>query len=75
MDEPLLNPEEGLAPHSQEAEEALLGAILINNDALLEVASFLRADDFFFLRNQYVWEAMMRLQERNEVIDSLTLIE
>ncbi|GIK62934.1 MAG: replicative DNA helicase [Chloroflexota bacterium] len=75
MDEPLLNPEEGLAPHSQEAEEALLGAILINNDALFEVASFLRADDFFFLRNQYVWEAMMRLQERNEVIDSLTLIE
>lgn len=75
MHEPILNPEESLAPHSQEAEEAALGAVLINNDALLEVAAFLRADDFFFLRNQYVWEAMMRIQERNEVIDNLTLME
>lgn len=75
MDESLLNPEEGLAPHSQEAEEALLAAVLINNHALLEVAAFLRADDFFFLRNQYVWEAMMRLQERDEMIETLTLID
>ncbi|MBI5929146.1 MAG: replicative DNA helicase [Chloroflexi bacterium] len=75
MDEPQFNSEESLAPHSQEAEEAVLGAVLINNDALFEVAAFLRADDFFFLRNQYVWEAMMRIQERNEAIDSLTLMD
>lgn len=68
-------PIETLAPHSQEAEEALLGAVLINNDALIEVSAIIKAEDFFFLRNQYVFEAMLRLDERREIIDNLTLGE
>jgi len=64
-----------LAPHSQEAEEALLGSILINPDAFFEVASFLTSSDFFILRNGWIWEAMQRLSERGEIIDYLTIIE
>lgn len=64
-----------MAPHSQDAEEAVLGSILINPDAYFEVASFLKPEDFFILRNAWVWEAMSRLHERGEVIEYLTVIE
>ncbi len=64
-----------VAPHSQEAEEALLGSILANPSSYLEVASFLSSGDFFILRNGWVWEAMQRLYERNEIIEYLTVVE
>jgi replicative DNA helicase len=61
------------APYSQEAEEALLGAVLINPNAFMTVASFLRYDDFYFLRHSYIWQAMERLHERKDGIDNITL--
>ncbi|HLA41816.1 MAG TPA: replicative DNA helicase, partial [Aggregatilineales bacterium] len=64
-----------IAPHSREAEEALLGSILINPEAYYEVAAFLMTEDFFILRNAWVWEAMQRLNERGEVTEYLTVIE
>jgi replicative DNA helicase len=64
-----------MAPHSVEAEEAVLGSILLNPEALFDVASFLQADDFFIVRNGWVWEAIVRLQERNEQIDYITVVE
>ena len=39
------------APYSQEAEEAVLGAVLTNPNAFLSIAAFLRAEDFFFVRH------------------------
>jgi replicative DNA helicase len=42
---------------------------------LFDVASFLQADDFFIVRNGWVWEAILRLQERGDKIDYLTVIE
>jgi replicative DNA helicase len=38
------------------------------------VASFLQADDFF-VGNGWVWEAMLRIQQRNEEIDYVTIVE
>jgi replicative DNA helicase len=64
-----------MAPHSVEAEEAVLGSILLNPDALFDVAPFLQADDFFIVRNGWVWDAITRLQERNEQIDYVTVVE
>ena len=55
-----------LAPFSQEAEEAVLGAVMVNPDAFLGVASFLNAEDFYILRHSYIWEALLRISERNE---------
>ncbi|MDX2136697.1 MAG: replicative DNA helicase [Chloroflexota bacterium] len=63
----------GQPPYSQEAEEAVLGAVLVNPDAFLAVASFLKDEDFYILRNQYIWEAMARIGERNDPIDYLTV--
>ena len=63
------------APYSQEAEEAVVGAVLVNSDAFITVSSFLNAEDFYILRHQYLWEAMQRVSERNEPIDYLTVQE
>ncbi|MDX1994748.1 MAG: replicative DNA helicase [bacterium] len=63
------------APYSQEAEEAVIGAVLINPNAFVTVSSFLKDDDFFFVRHQYLWRALLGLSERRERIDYLTLME
>jgi replicative DNA helicase len=62
-------------PYSEEAEEATLGAILVNPDVFVSLLAVLKPDDFFILRHRYIWEAMTRLHERNEPIDLLLLIE
>lgn len=61
------------APFSQEAEEAVLGAVLTNDESFLSVASFLKSEDFFILRHGYIWEAMSRISERGERIDFVTV--
>src|SRR5690348_10662465 len=66
---------EKIAPHSAEAEEAVLGSVLINPDALFEVAAFLQGSDFFIVRNGWVWEAINAVHDRGEAIDSLTVIQ
>ncbi len=63
------------APFSQEAEEAVLGALLTNTNVYFSVASFLRAEDFFLLRHQWIWHAIERIVERNEDYDYLTVAQ
>ena len=58
---------------SQEAEQALLGAILLDPIAFHSVAAFLKAEDFFIKRHEYIWNALTRLQARNDAIDYVTL--
>lgn len=64
-----------IVPHSREAEEAVIGSIMINPEAYYEVASFLRADDFYIHRNRWIWEVFNRLHERRVPIDFLTVTE
>ncbi len=62
-----------IIPHSREAEEAVIGSVLINPEAYYDVASFLRADDFYIHRHRWVWETFSRLHERRVPIDFLTV--
>jgi replicative DNA helicase len=74
-------PEENLSPisppvlYSREAEEAVIGSVLINPEAYYDVAAFLKAEDFHIHRNQWIWEAFTRLHERRIPIDYLTVSE
>lgn len=52
---------ERLAPHNIEAEEAVLGSCLVDPDALLEVAAIITPGDFYREKNQWVFEAMVKL--------------
>lgn len=63
------------APHSRQAEEAVLGSVLINSESYFDVAQFLHADDFFIVRNRWIWESFTRLHERRAPLDLLTVSE
>ncbi len=60
-------------PMSLEAEEALLGAILLEPKAYLNIASFLSGEDFFLKRHELIWTAFSRLHDRNDAVDYVTL--
>lgn len=61
------------APHSQQAEEGVIGAILTNPDSFSSIASFLEADDFYFIRHTAIWQAMERITERRDPLELLVL--
>jgi len=69
------NPQRKPVPYSREAEEAVLGAILINPDSYYDVAETLQASDFYIHRHRFIWEAITCLQEKGTPLDFLTLTE
>jgi replicative DNA helicase len=62
-------------PHNQEAEEAVLGSVLVNPESYYDVAQFLQMDDFYIHRNRWVWDTFTRLHERRMPIDILTVTD
>lgn len=75
MNNPFHNAASQPAPFSQEAEEAVLGALLTNPSMYFNIAAFLKGDDFFLLRHQWIWYAIERIVERNEEYDYLTVAQ
>src|ERR1051326_8640481 len=61
------------APHNIEAEQALLGAILINNDAFYRVSDFLESRHFFLRLHQEIFETCGSLIRRGKVANPVTL--
>ncbi len=70
-----MNKQERMAPHNIEAEEAVLGSLLIDPDAIFKVASFLRPDDFYREKNGWIYAAILDLHERREPADFVTLCD
>jgi len=62
---------ETLPPHSLEIEEAIIGSILIKNDVVYELN--LIPSDFYNLKNQKIFEAILSLVERRDKIDIISL--
>lgn len=60
-------------PHSDEAEQSVLGAILINKDSIGQISDKIKPEDFYVPENKKVFEAMMSLYEEGNPIDILTL--
>ncbi|RLB42254.1 MAG: replicative DNA helicase [Deltaproteobacteria bacterium] len=60
-------------PHNNEAEQAVLGGILINNDALNSVVDILSPEDFYREAHALLFEAMIALYNEDEPIDLITL--
>ena len=65
----------GGLPHSREAEEACVGAVLINPEVYYDLAQFLQAGDFYIHRLRFIWEAYVRLHKRKLPVDILTVSE
>jgi len=64
-----------IVPHNSEAEEAVLGSILVNPESYYDVAQFLRSDDFYIHRNRWVWDTFVRLHEQRMPVDVLTVTD
>jgi len=64
-----------LPPHSVEAEEAVLGSLLIDPDAILEVASFLKPEAFYREQNKWIYQAILDLHEARDPLDFITLAD
>jgi len=77
-EKPQLKVAQALAPpHNIEAEESVLGAILLSERTMysLVIEEGLRAEDFYSLRNELIYAAMLGLYERSAPIDVLTTID
>src|ERR1700692_2362495 len=72
-------PEAALAertlPHNLEAERSVLGAILLHNDAFNHAAEVIDAADFFRDAPRRIFDKMVKLAERGDAIDLVTLKE
>jgi replicative DNA helicase len=66
-------PGDKIVPFNIEAEEAVLGSLLLDSQAIVNVASFLRPDDFYREKNRWVYDAALALYARREAIDFLTI--
>jgi len=64
-----------IPPHDEEAEQAVLGAILIDKDAVITVSQLISADNFYYERHQEIYAAMMALYEERKPIDLLTITD
>ncbi len=62
-------------PANVEAEQAVLGSLLIDPDAIVKVASTLRDADFYREPHQWIYKALLSLHERREPADFVTLVD
>lgn len=62
-------------PQNIEAEQSVLGAILLDNDAVNQAIEILTAEDFYRESHREIFRAMVALSERNQPVDAITLTD
>ena len=61
-------------PHSIEAEQSVIGAMLIDSRCISEVVEVLRPEDFFMTQNRHIFETIYSMFTLNETIDAVTVL-
>jgi len=64
-----------LPPQNNEAEQSVIGAILIENEALLKSIEIIHPEDFYRESHRLIFQSMIELFEKNEPADLITLTE
>ncbi|MBN2097962.1 MAG: replicative DNA helicase [Dehalococcoidia bacterium] len=64
-----------LPPHNVEAEEAVLGSLLVDPESIAETAIFLKPEAFYREKNLWVYEACLALYDRSEAINQITVAQ
>lgn len=64
-----------LPPHSLQGEESVLGAVLIDKDAVVEAVPLIKASDFYEERHALIFQAVVDLYEDREPVDVVTVAE
>jgi len=66
---------EKLPPHDIDAEEAVIGSLLIDGAAIYKIATLLDQRDFYHEQNQWLYGACLSLYQRNEAINQITVAQ
>lgn len=66
---------ERIPPHNMDAEQSVLGAVILDKNALIEVIEILKPEDFYSQMHKEIYEAVIDLYRKNEPVDILTLAE
>ena len=66
-------PADKLPPQSLDAEESVLGALMMDKNAVIRVADILRSEDFYKRSHQIIFSSILALYEKSEPIDALSL--
>ena len=64
-----------LPPHDIDAEEAVIGSLLIDGSTIYQVGSLIKPDSFYSERNAQIYSACLSLYQRNEAINQITLAQ
>jgi replicative DNA helicase len=62
-------------PHNEDAERALVGALILDSERIAEVAELLRPEDFFDRRHQLLYQTLVGLSEANVPVDFISVAE
>lgn len=62
-------------PHDIDAEEAVIGSLLIDGEAIYKITTFLQPPDFYQEQNQWIYDACLGLYQRNEAINQITVAQ
>lgn len=63
----------GIPPHDIDAEKSVLGALLIDKDAIVKVVEFLKPKHFYKDAHTLIYEAILSLYEKREPADLITV--
>ena len=63
-----------MPPHNLEAEASVLGSLMLDRNAIVRVADFLRPEDFYLDHHAQVYRAALNLYDRSDPLDLLTLV-
>lgn len=64
-----------IPPHSVESEQSILGSILLDKEAIITVSETINPDDFYKEAHKIIYESMIKLSNKSEPIDLITLTE
>lgn len=62
-------------PHNIDAEQSVLGALLLDNSAISKVVRYLRPDDFYMESHRVIFDAILELEESGQAADLVTVTD
>src|SRR5439155_6748640 len=66
---------ERIPPHNLEAEESVLGSMMLSAEAIASVVEIVKAEDFYRSSHQMLFEAVLSIYARGEPVDAITTVE
>jgi len=66
---------ERIPPHNLDAEDSVLGAMMISSDAIADVIELVKPDEFYRRANGTIFQALLSMYARGEPVDAVTAVE